>query len=243
MCSQSAGCTAGASKSLEPAGSGPGETGEEFMLHRALPAATAKTRLLLSGVAVLSWLVACGGAESGFVEGSASTLGAQAQTPVPPTRSGAAAATPVPSASAVKADATPMPALEPNGYDLHLYDEDGNAVPSLALVPVDGRGYPGVRLRVMLRGPRLISPVANVQAYCATPTRCEYLPSRNGDRALKYSVSIGEDSIARLSPSRDMIALTTRELKVAEPVAVTVTLTVEGQPPVSRQIKYLPSAS
>lgn len=135
-----------------------------------------------------------------------------------------------------------MQAAVPSRYDVRLYGEDGNAAPTFELTPTDGRGYPTVRARVVLRGPRVISPVANVQAYCATPTRCEYLPPRNGDHALKYTVSIGEDSIARLSPAKDMIAVTTRALKVAEPFVVTVTLTVEGQPPVTRQIKYLRSA-
>ncbi len=135
-----------------------------------------------------------------------------------------------------------MQAPNPRGYDLHLYGEDGSAAPTFELAPTDGRGYPTVRVRVVSRGPRVISPVANVHAYCATPTRCEYLPPRNGDHALKYTVSIGEDSIARLSPTKDMIAVTTRELNVAEPIVVTVTLTVEGQPPVARQIKYLRSA-
>jgi hypothetical protein len=136
-----------------------------------------------------------------------------------------------------------MHAVRPSAYDLRLYDEDGHAAPGFELVPSNGRGYPTVRVRVVLRGPRVISPVAGVQAYCATPTLCQYLPPRNGDLAGRYVVSIDENSIARLSPSKDMIAITTRELKVEEPLVVNVTLMVDGQLPVTRQIKYLRPAN
>ncbi len=202
------------------------------MPQLALPEAAARTRPALLGVAIvasLSSLVGCGGTEPSFSEGSSAILGAQAQTPAPATRSETAAAIPAPSAA--KSDAAPTQAVGLSPYDVRLDDEDG---PTLELAPMDGRGYPTVRVRVVLRGERFISPVANVLAYCATPTRCEYLPPRNGDHPLKYTVSIGEDSIARLSPTGDMIAVTTprchRDAHGRRAAAVT------------RQIKYLRSA-
>jgi hypothetical protein len=145
--------------------------------------------------------------------------------------------------SAAKLAAAPRQAAGPSRYDLNLHDEIGRVAPTFELEPVDGLGYPAVLVRVVLRGQVVVSPVTNVQAYCATPTRCEYLPPRNGDHALKYTVSIGNDSIARLSPAQDVIAVTIRELKVEEPVVVIVTLTVDGQPPVTAQIKYLRASS
>jgi hypothetical protein len=148
----------------------------------------------------------------------------------------------LPLPSAAKPNAAPTQAAGQSRYDVRLYDESGRAATTFELTPVDGHGYPAVRARVILRSPRVGSPVADVQAYCATPTRCEYLPPRSGDHASKYTVSIATDSIARLSPIKDMIAVTTRELKVVAPVVVTVTLTVDGQPPVTKQIKYLRSA-
>jgi hypothetical protein len=209
----------------------------------ALPGTAARTGPLLLGVAIvvsLSPLIGCGGTEPSLIGGSSATLGAQAQTPASATPSDTATAVTAPSAT--KPDGAPSQAAGLSPHDLRLDDEDGQAASMLELAPTDGRGYPTVRVRVVLRGERVISPVANVQAYCSTPTRCEYLPPRSGDRALKYTVSIGEDSIARLSPTKDMIAVTTRELKLVQPVVVTVTLTVEGQPPVTRQIRYLRSA-
>ena len=213
------------------------------MSHLALPEAPAKTRPSLLAIAIvtsLSSLVGCGGSEPSFIGGSSANASPEAQAPAPAPRPETAAGVPAPSAA--KPDAAPTQAAGASGYDMRLYDENGLAAPTLELAPVNGRVYPTVRVLVVSRGPRVISPVANLQAYCATPTRCEYLPPRNADRALKYTVSIGEDSIARLSPAKDMIAVTIRELKVVEPFIVTVTLTVEGQPPVTKQIKYLRSA-
>ncbi len=188
-------------------------------------------------VAALLALAACGGGEPISVESQFAARSERERISAIVARTEQVAVTAA--ASGAKKDSAAPPAAGAIRYDLRLYDENGRAAPTFELAPVAGRGYQTVRVHVVVRGPRVISPVSNVQAYCATPARCEYLPPRNGDRALKYTVSIGDDSLARLSPTRDLIAVTARQLKVEQVSIVNVTLTVDGQPPVTKQIKYL----
>jgi hypothetical protein len=76
-----------------------------------------------------------------------------------------------------------------------------------------------------------------------SPPNADTLPPRDGERAVTYTVSINDDSVVRLSPIKDLIAVTVRQAQVEKPSIVTVTLTVEGHKPFSKQIKYfrLPS--
>jgi hypothetical protein len=98
-----------------------------------------------------------------------------------------------------------------------------------------------VHAAVVLRGSKTLSPVAGVQAYCATPLRCEYLPPRSAAQAERYIVSLPDDSVARLSATEGMIAISARYLEVERPSIVSVTLTVDGQPPVTKRITYMRS--
>ena len=59
---------------------------------------------------------------------------------------------------------------------------------------------------------------------------------------MRFEVSLNKNSIARLSVVEDMIAMEVRTLDVPRPVTVTVTLTVDGEPPVTRQIVYASSS-
>jgi hypothetical protein len=131
---------------------------------------------------------------------------------------------------------------EPTGaYEIRLFDQNGWPKETFELVPVRGIGYPTVHAAVVLRGSKTPSPVAGVQAYCATPLRCEYLPPRSADHAERYTVSLPDDSVARLSTTEGMIAISARYLEVERPSIVSVTLSVDGQPPVTKRIMYMKS--
>jgi len=126
-------------------------------------------------------------------------------------------------------------------YEIRLFDQNGWPAETFELVPVRGTGYPTVRAVVVLRDSKTLSPVAGVQPYCATPVRCEYLPPRGANHAERYTVSLSDDSIARLSTTEGMIVISARYLEVKQPSVVSVTLTVEGQPPVTKRITYMTS--
>ena len=131
---------------------------------------------------------------------------------------------------------------EPAGaYEIRLFDHNGWPRETFELAPVRGIGYQTVRAAVVLRGSKTLSPVAGVQAYCATPLRCEYLPPRSADHAERYAISLPDDSVARLSTTDGMIAISARYLEVERPSIVSVTLTVDGQPPVTKRITYMKS--
>jgi hypothetical protein len=129
-------------------------------------------------------------------------------------------------------------AASSSAYEIRLFDQNGWPKETFELVPVRGTGYPTVHAVVVLRGSQTLSPVAGVQAYCATPVRCEYLPPRDANHAERYTVSLSDDSVARLSTTEGMIAISARYLEVERPSIVSVTLTVDGQPPVTKQITY-----
>lgn len=131
------------------------------------------------------------------------------------------------------------PANSAGAYEIRLFDQNGWPKDTFELVPVRGIGYQTVRAAVVLRGSKTLSPVAGVQAYCATPLRCEYLPPRSADRAERYTVSLPDDSVARLNTTEGMIAISARYLTVERPSVVSVTLTVDGQPPVTKRITYM----
>jgi len=131
---------------------------------------------------------------------------------------------------------------EPTGaYEIRLFDQNGWPRETFELVPARGIGYQTVHAAVVLRGSKTLSPVAGVQAYCATPLRCEYLPPRSADHAERYTISLPDDSVARLSATEGMIAISARYLEVERPSIVSVNLTVDGQPPVTKRIMYMKS--
>jgi len=127
-------------------------------------------------------------------------------------------------------------------YEIRLFDQNGWPRETFELVPVRGAGYPTVHALVVMRGSRTLSPVADVQPYCATPVRCEYLPPRNADQAERYTVSLSDDSVAWLSSTNGMVAINARHLEMERTSIVSVTLTVDGQPSFTKQITYLKSA-
>jgi len=130
----------------------------------------------------------------------------------------------------------------PSGaYEIRLFDQNGWPKETFELVPVRGTGYQTVHAVVVPRGSRTLSPVAGVQPYCATPVRCEYLPPRDANHAERYTVSLSDDSVARLSTTEGMIAISARYLEVDRRSIVSVTLTVDGQPPVTKRITYMKS--
>lgn len=126
----------------------------------------------------------------------------------------------------------------PGRYDIRLLDQNGWHREVFELVPVRGAGYQTVHAIVVLRGPGALSPVAGVQPYCATPLHCEYVPPRAANYAERYTISLSDDSVARLSTAKDMVAIDARHIAVERPSIVIVTLTVDGQPPVTKQITY-----
>jgi len=132
-----------------------------------------------------------------------------------------------------------QPPASPGAYDIRLLDQNGWHRDSFELVPVRGAGYQTVYAIVVLRGSSTLSPVADVQPYCATALRCDYLPPRDANDAGRYTISLGDDSVARLSATKGMIAINARHLEEPRPSIVSVTLTVDGQPPVTRRITYL----
>jgi len=130
------------------------------------------------------------------------------------------------------------PQASPAAYDIRLLDQNGWHRETFELVPVRGAGYQTVHAVVVLRGSGALSPVAGVQPYCATPLHCEYVPPRMANYAERYTISLSDDSVARLSTTKDMIAINARHIAVERPSIVSVTLTVDGQSPVTKQITY-----
>ena len=196
-------------------------------------------------MAVVFALSACGGApDVGETAATAAApdskdrallLAASAADAPPVGASGAAVAgLTLPRASAMLAAPT-------GAYDIRLLDQNGWHRETFELVPVRGAGYQTVHAVVVLRGSTTLSPVAGVQPYCATPVRCDYLPPRNANDAERYTVSLSDDSVARLSTTKGMIAISARHLEVERPSIVSVTLTVDGQPPVTKRITYMKS--
>lgn len=107
------------------------------------------------------------------------------------------------------------------------------------LDPQRGKGYQPLRAFVYVQGrPRGASPVAGVRPVCPEPTRCEYLPPRRAGFAERYVVTIDDASVAELGADEDMVALRPRQLALAEPATLQVTLTVDGQRPQVRRIVY-----
>jgi hypothetical protein len=137
-------------------------------------------------------------------------------------------------------ESTQLPASA-GAYDIRLRDQNDWDRETFELVPVRGAGYQTVHAVVVLRGSRTLSPVAGVQPYCATPVRCDYLPPRNANYAERYTVSLSDDSVARLSTTKGMIAISARHLEEQRPSIVSVTLTVDGQLPVTKRITYMNS--
>lgn len=164
---------------------------------------------------------------------------------------GDAPASPVAPQPANKASTTLLPATTvvappvagksgaPATYELRVFRTRGVYGDVGTMVPVRGAGYEPLHVSVQLRNrPRHMSAVAGMQPYCPTTTRCEYLPPRKDAGPERVTVSLNEGSIARLSPVKDMIAITVRQLDVPQPVIVTVTLMVPGQDPVVQRIVY-----
>jgi hypothetical protein len=127
----------------------------------------------------------------------------------------------------------------PGAYDIRLLDQNGWPRDVFELVPDRGTGYQTVHAVVVVRGSRALSPVAGVQPYCTTPIRCDYLPPRNANYAERYTVSLSDDSVARLSTTKDAIAISARHFDVERTSIVSVTLTVDGQAPVTKRITYM----
>ena len=142
-------------------------------------------------------------------------------------------------ASPVGASGAALPAAA--AYDIRLVDQNGWHREAFELVPVRGAGYQTLHAIVVLRGPSALSPVAGVEPHCATVLRCEYVPPRKGNYAERYTVSLSDDSVAQLSTTNGMIDISARHLEVERPSIVSVTLTVDGQPPVTKRITYAKS--
>lgn len=107
------------------------------------------------------------------------------------------------------------------------------------LVPVRGAGYEPLRAFVYMRGkPRKRSPVADVQAYCSSSTRCEYRAPRKAGYADEITISLQDDSVAHLSAADDMVVISARTLGVETRSIVKVTMTIPGHMPVIRQIIF-----
>ncbi|WP_372525762.1 hypothetical protein [Piscinibacter sp.] len=189
-------------------------------------------------------LSACGGAPD-IGETPMAAAAADSQERVTAFAASAADASPVgASGAAIEGVALPrgtahLPA--PAVYDIRLVDHNGWHREAFELVPVRGAGYQTLHAIVVLRGPSALSPVAGVEPYCATALRCEYVPPRNGNYAERYTVSLSDDSVAQLSTTNGMIAISARHLEVEQPSIVSVTLTVDGQPPVTKRITYAKS--
>jgi len=187
-------------------------------------------------------LSACGGGPDADETATTATAPGSKERAMAPTayapRVGASGAT---MASVTPPRESAKPAASSGAYEIRLFDQNGWPSETFELAPVRGTGYQTVRAVVVPRGSRTMSPVAGAQPYCATPVRCEYLPPRDANRAERYTISLSDDSVARLSPSEGMIAISARYLEVERPSIVSVTFTVDGQPPVTKRITYMKS--
>lgn len=102
-----------------------------------------------------------------------------------------------------------------------------------------GSGYPTLRAFIYARGvPRKASPVAEVKPVCRTARECEYLPSRKGKYADRYTISVEGDDAVELRAEKDEILIAARSLRFAQTTPVTVTLTVPGEPASTMRLLY-----
>lgn len=112
------------------------------------------------------------------------------------------------------------------------------------LDPRIGKGYAPLHAFIYVKGkPRSSSPVASIKPICLTATRCEYLPPRKAGFAERYVISIDDGSVAQLSADSDLVVITSRQLGLARPATVNVTLTIPGQQPVVKRIFYAAALS
>jgi hypothetical protein len=134
--------------------------------------------------------------------------------------------------------------LLPGSYTLLLLNSNAVHRDGDELAPTHGAGYQALRAFVYVGGqPRSRSPVAGVKPYCATPSKCEYLPPRKGGVPEKFTIALDGDSVATLSASEDLVVIRARQLALQEPQKVTVTLSMPGQSTVTRQIVYAKAGS
>ncbi len=137
--------------------------------------------------------------------------------------------------------ASPGPPATTAAYEIRLFDQNGWPRDTFELVPTRGLGYQTVHAAIVAHGSTTLSQVEGMQAYCATPLRCEYLPPRGAAQVERYTVSLNDDAVARLSASKGTIAISARYLEVERPSIVTVTLSIDGQPTVTKRIVYMKS--
>lgn len=143
-------------------------------------------------------------------------------------------------ASRLRPDAAPVRAP----YALVIFHDRAVHRDADQVDAVAGKGYPDLRAFVYARGvPRKSSPVANVKPVCRSATECEYLPSRKGSFAERYTVSLDGDASAQLRSEKDEVVIAARSLAFARRTIVTVTLVVPGSAPVSTRIVYAPVTS
>jgi hypothetical protein len=203
------------------------------------------------GWIAIAMLSACGGEPDDAPKPSMERAAAR---PAPPPTAkvqedvAAPAKTPSASKSEIPPAAASMPtaAASPAGpeYLLVILRRKGMHRDSDELVPVHGAGYEPLRAFVYLRGkPKKQSPVADVQPYCASTTQCEYRAPRKAGFADRIMISLDDDSVARLSAADDTVVISARTLAVATPSIVKLTMTIPGQPPVTRQIIYTRSSA
>lgn len=152
------------------------------------------------------------------------------------------AAPPFEAGEGVSAGSPSEEAGSPAEYELSLFKQKFNRtaqhLDTDTLIPVRGNGYPTLYAFVHLNEKYRPSPVAGIHAFCATPTRCEYLPPRRAGSPERFTISLSDDSFARLSATDDLVAVSARQMDVAKPVTVVVTLTIPEQPPITRKITY-----
>jgi hypothetical protein len=194
-----------------------------------------------ASIALLS-LCACGGAPDPDRATVPSTSPAEARPAALTPALGVAAAAETgpgaaPNATAPRAAVTKT--VAPPEYMLVVFKQKVVHRDNDELAPVHGAGYEPLRAFVYLRGkPRKQSPANEVQPYCVSTTQCEYRPPRKAGLAEKITISLDDDSVARLSAADDMVVISARTLEVARPSIVKVTMTIAGQAPVTRQILY-----
>ena len=113
---------------------------------------------------------------------------------------------------------------------------------SVRLAPEHGKGYAELSVRLLVTTPGRTTRDLATTAMCSAPTRCEHkaLHRQEGEPP-SHAISLSDASIARLSQSGGTVAIRPLFLKAPKDTTVTVTLTLDGYPAVTRRVSYLAS--
>jgi hypothetical protein len=122
--------------------------------------------------------------------------------------------------------------------DVHSRGAEMQHRDSDTLAPVRGLGYPTIYASVQATGKHRSSQLGSLRASCMSMIRCEYPLPSGYELGHALTVRLSDGSLARMSATRDLVAIAANQLSFDDAVTVIVTLSTPGQPDVQRKITY-----